>query len=773
LHATQAKIARSDQELNDPAMRHLLIVATLLASLLGGATASAQQPSPLLSPPAAPAAPVAPVAPAAPTPAALSPADIERVLSLLRDEPQRAAFIANLEALLRAGGAAPPQEEALIPLPPGSLGAQLLLGASDRIERLSDQVLATARRAYELPALISWIEAVWQSPWLREKALEAVGLVGLLIFVGWLGAWSMRRLAAGLYQRLGEAEGLPLLPRLLRVAGRFLLDLLSVAAFMAATYAVVLIAAPQLTSRLILLSVNNALIIVGLVMCVARALLSPTSPSLRPIPLTDATAHYLLGWVKRIVAVAVFGLVAAEAGLVLGMDPGSHASIGKLVWLVVSIMLIRVVIRSRRAVRRAIRASDEARGLWALTRNRIGDLWHVIAIIYIVAAWLVLAAEIPNGFERMLQISLASLIIFGIAKGLEDALNRGLESLFRAGGDAAAAHPGLVARAARYAPVLRRIAVTLLWIGAFLLLFEAWGLSPLDWFKGGALGARLAGALISIGITVAIALLIWEGANAGIERHLATLSRNAQTAKSARVRTLMPMLRTTLLVAIIVVTTVTILSEIGVNVAPLLAGAGVIGIAVGFGSQKLVQDVITGAFLLFEDAIAVGDVVSLGGQSGVVEQLTIRSIRLRALDGSIHIIPFSAVTTVTNMTRDYGYAVFDISVGYSADSDRVVQVLRDIGKEMREEDRWSAVIREPLDVMGVERLADSAVIVRARFKTDPASRWAVNREFLRRVKQRFDSEGIEIPFPSRRVVVDGPAGMSAAVRDAAAAAGSG
>jgi small-conductance mechanosensitive channel len=756
LHDAQAKIAPTEPEIIVLAMRVALIM--LLLGLPGlGWSAAAQEAA-------------APPAQAAP---ALSPADIERVLGLLRDDAQRANFIANLEALLRAGGAAPAQEETLIPLPPGSLGAQLLLGLSGRIERLSDKMLAMARNAYDLPGLFAWLEAVWQSPWLREKALEASGLALLLLAVGLAGFWAMRRALEPLQRRLGMAEDLALVPRLLRVAARFVLDLVPVAVFMAATYAVVLVASPQLTSRLILLSVNNALILVGLVMCAVRALLSPSSRSLRPIPISDATAHYLVAWTRRIVAVAVFGLVAGEAGLVLGMDPASHATISKIVWLVVSIFLVRLIIRTRRGVRAAIRAPDEARGLWALTRNRVAELWHVVAIIYVVAAWLVLALDIPNGFEGMLQVSITSLVIFGVAKGLEDALGRGLASLFHAGEQMAASHPGLAVRAARYAPALRRLAVALLWVGAFLLLFETWGLGPLDWFKGGALGARLAGALVNIALTIVFSLLIWEGANAAIERHLATLSRNAQTAKSARVRTLMPMLRTTLLVAIVVVTTVTILSEIGVNVAPLLAGAGVIGIAVGFGSQKLVQDVITGAFLLFEDAIAVGDVVSLGGQSGVVEQLTIRSIRLRALDGSIHIIPFSAVTTVTNMTRDYGYAVFDISVGYSADSDKVVQVLREIGKEMREEDRWSAVIREPLDVMGVEKLADSAVIVRARFKTDPASRWAVNREFLRRVKQRFDSEGIEIPFPSRRVVVDGPPGMSAAVRDAAAAAGSG
>jgi small-conductance mechanosensitive channel len=706
----------------------------------------------------APAARAQPPMPPAPPPPVVATAEIERILATIRDDAKRAEFIATLEALLAVSGTAPPPEETpLIPLPPGSLGAQLLIGLSDRIERLSEQAVAAVQGFYDLPGLLAWFERVWNSPWLRERALDALGMVALLIGLGWGVEFLVRRLLAPVRARIGAAEGMGLARRLARVFVRLVLDLLPVAAFAATTYLVVLLLAPQLTTRLILLSVNNAWIMVGALMCAARALLSPSAPALRLIPFGDRTAAYLIRWLRRVLVVAVGGFVAAEAGLVLGMDQVSSTFVIKLVWLVVSVFLVIVVAQCRRGVCDALRAPEGARGIWAATRNRAAALWHVVAILYIVAAWLVLAMEIPNGFERMLQVSIASFIIIGVAKGLEDAIRRGFDAVFiaREGADAAAS--GALARAARYAPGLRRIAVALLWVGAFLLLFEAWGLAPLEWFRGNALGGRLARATANVAVTIVIALAIWEFANAGIERHLAALSRNAQTAKSARVRTLMPMLRTALLVVILVVSALTILSEIGVNVAPLLAGAGVIGIAVGFGSQKLVQDVITGAFLLFEDAIAVGDVVALGGQSGVVEQLTIRSIRLRALDGSIHIIPFSAVTTVTNMTRDYGYAVFDINVGYSADSDRVTQVLREIGKEMRDEDRWAAVIREPLEVMGIEKLADSFVVVRARFKTDPGSRWAVNREFLRRVKQRFDAEGIEIPNPGRTVVIQGPA----------------
>lgn len=758
LQPVQAKSDWGYPKLN---IRLLPVLLVLLFGCWGTLPARAQEPLPAAGPGTAQGA----------TPT-LSQADIDRLLGMLKNDAQRADFVATLEALRRAGGTQPPaQPEQLLPLPPDSLGAQLLLGLSGRIDRFSGQALATLRSLYDLPGLVAWFQAVWESPWMREKALDACLKVLLLLAVGLAGRWLARKLLAPLYRRLGAADHRRLPRRILCALGRFLLDLVPVAAFMAATYAVIVFASPQLTTRLILLSVNNAIIVVGLAMCVVRALLSPDAPSLRPVPFSDATAAWLEVWVRRIVAVAIFGFVAGEAGLVLGMDAITHAFVGKIVWLVVSVLLVLLVVQCRRGVCMALRAPDDARGLWAITRNRAGDFWHVIAIIYVVAAWLVLALEIPNGFQRMLQVSIASFIVIGIAKGLESLLERTLDSYFQPGEAATPDAPGIAARVGRYLPLLRRLAAALLWVLALLLLFEVWGLSPLAWFTSDALGGRLLAALFSIGVTLLVALVVWEMANAGIERHLATLAKSAQTAKSARARTLMPMLRTTLMVAILVAVGIAVLSEVGVNVAPLLAGAGVIGIAVGFGSQKLVQDVITGAFLLFEDAIAVGDVVALGGQSGVVENLTVRSIRLRALDGSIHIIPFSAVTTVTNMTRDYGYAVFDIGVSYGADPDKVATVLRDIGKEMREEDRWAAIIREPLEVMGVEKLADSAVIVRARFKTDPGGRWAVNREFLRRVKQRFDAEGIEIPFPARKVVVEGPPGMSAAVRDAAAAAG--
>ena len=203
-------------------------------------------------------------------------------------------------------------------------------------------------------------------------------------------------------------------------------------------------------------------------------------------------------------------------------------------------------------------------------------------------------------------------------------------------------------------------------------------------------------------------------------------------------------------------TALVVLSEIGVNTAPLLASAGIIGVAIGFGSQKLVQDVITGLFLLLENTIQVGDVVRLGGLAGVVEELSVRTIRLRAEDGSVHAIPFSSVGTVTNMTRDYSRAVILASVAYKENYDEVVELLRGIVVEMRADPQWQDLILGDLEVWGLDQFADSAVIIKCRIMCTPFARWSVGREFNRRMKARFDEHGIEIPFPHQKLILDQP-----------------
>jgi small conductance mechanosensitive channel len=272
-----------------------------------------------------------------------------------------------------------------------------------------------------------------------------------------------------------------------------------------------------------------------------------------------------------------------------------------------------------------------------------------------------------------------------------------------------------------------------------------------DWLEQ-PVGKRVLGAVVSIALVLVIAVLAWEVASNAIQRYLMTQDQGGgDLQRRARIRTLLPLLHKTLFVFLSLMVVLISLSEIGVDIAPLLAGAGVIGLAIGFGAQKLVQDVITGVFMLVEDALSVGDVVNVAGTGGVVEDMSIRSIRLRDLSGNVHTIPFSSVGTVTNMTKGFSYYPLDIGVDYREDTDRVMEVCKTILDEMRKEPAFAYGILEPLDVLGVDQFAESAVIIKARIKTRPIKQWTVGREFNRRMKKRFDELGIAIPFPHRTV----------------------
>jgi small conductance mechanosensitive channel len=303
-----------------------------------------------------------------------------------------------------------------------------------------------------------------------------------------------------------------------------------------------------------------------------------------------------------------------------------------------------------------------------------------------------------------------------------------------------------------YQPVLKQLVTLLINVLAFLGLLQLYGLNGLSWLLTSDIGHRLASGVGTLAITIALALAVWEGVNLALQLHLERLRREAQAARSARLRTLLPLIHTTLAITVAVVAGLMVLSEIGVNIAPLLAGAGIVGVAIGFGSQKLVQDVITGVFLLLENTMQVGDVVKVGDQSGLVESLSVRTIRLRTEDGSVVVMPFSAVTTVTNMTRDYSRAVIAVNAAADEDVDRVIEAMRGIVREMRSEDAWRAIILDDLEVFGLDRFTDTALQIRCRIMCTPFGRWSVGREFNRRLKQRFAVVGVATAFSAVRLL---------------------
>jgi small conductance mechanosensitive channel len=223
--------------------------------------------------------------------------------------------------------------------------------------------------------------------------------------------------------------------------------------------------------------------------------------------------------------------------------------------------------------------------------------------------------------------------------------------------------------------------------------------------------------------------------------------RKDDTEYRKRADTLKSVIRYLISTVLFAVALMMILGEIGIEIGPILAAAGVVGLAVGFGAQHLVQDLLAGFFILLEDQIRVGDVVEVAGKGGLVEQVSLRTVVLRDLAGNVHYVRNGQIDAVTNMTKEYSRYVFDVSIAYRENVDEVMNVIREIDAGLREDPEFGPDILAPIEILGVDRFADSAVVIKARTTTRPIQQWRVGREFNRRMKERFDELDIEIPFP--------------------------
>jgi moderate conductance mechanosensitive channel len=273
-------------------------------------------------------------------------------------------------------------------------------------------------------------------------------------------------------------------------------------------------------------------------------------------------------------------------------------------------------------------------------------------------------------------------------------------------------------------------------------------LTTAAWHEFGGVASstlRIVGILVAAWIAIAVS----QRSIRALRVRVSTRFDDREAVK--RAETLGRVFRYLASVIITLVAGMLVLAELGVSVAPILGAAGVVGLAVGFGAQSLVKDYFTGFFLLLENQIRQGDVVTLGDHSGLVEDVTLRYVRLRDYDGNVHIVPNGMIGAVVNMSRGFAQAVVDVGVGYAEDLDRVMDVMRSVGATLRADAAFADRILDDLEVAGVERLDASAVVIRARFKVAPLEQWNVKREYLKRLKSAFDEQGIEIPFPQLRV----------------------
>ena len=273
----------------------------------------------------------------------------------------------------------------------------------------------------------------------------------------------------------------------------------------------------------------------------------------------------------------------------------------------------------------------------------------------------------------------------------------------------------------------------------------------LEWFKEAGL-LWLMGKGLRIAVILVGAWLLTKALSMLIGRLEGILSRREQEFVSSietqkRIQTITSLLRKIAWVAVVVVALIMVLSELGLDVTPIIASAGIVGLAVGFGAQSLVKDVISGLFLILENKIRVGDVAEINGTGGLVEQVNLRTVVLRDIEGTVHVFPNGSITSLSNKTLEWSRFVINVGVAYKENIDYVMEVLREVGQELYNDGTFGPMILEPPQVLGVEGFGDSQVDIRCLIKTVPLKQWDVGREFRRRIKNAFDEKGIEIPFP--------------------------
>jgi small conductance mechanosensitive channel len=676
--------------------------------------------------------------------AGVSAASLEKLKATLQDPARRQTLVDQIDGLIQLQGRG---EKAA---PPDTPSEKIIAAVATTEQDTRAALVLLAGYLGDLPRLGGWLHDLLVDPSSRAAALGKLLEMLLILAPAVIVGLTLRRLLRGTARALDARPSDRMAAKIPLVLLRTLLEIVPVAAVAVTAYVLAPALATDPRAGLLALSLADAYVLIRVVLILAHRLLAPGAPGLRLLPLGDEAALVTYRWVRRISLTAIVGYFVIEIAHLMGM-PSLNLLPLRLLGLVLTVLAILFILRIRSRVARAIRDGHAPLlpegALAQQLRNVAAVLWHVVAIAYVLLIFVVIGWEVEDGAAYLLRGTLGSILVLAIASALMAWLDRVVRRNVRATTGDLAHLPQARERLRGYARLLVQFFRVLVVLGAALGILYLWGVDTPGWLALPAARFVLR-VLVTAGVGCLVGVVVWEMVSAAVERALrARDGEETATARSARLHTVLPLLRKVVLVVLGAMVVLMVLAEAGVDIAPLIAGAGVVGIAVGFGAQSLVQDIITGIFILVEDAISVGDVVNVAGIGGVVEDISIRTMRLRDLEGSVHTIPFSSVSTVTNMTKTFSYFVASIGVAYREDTDAVLEVCRGIVDEMREEPRFRRSILQPLEVLGLDQFTEAGVILKARIKTRPIKQWEVGREFNRRMKKRFDEQGIAIALP--------------------------
>jgi len=699
---------------------------------------------------------------------------VDRIVAGLSDEQVRRLLIDELKAQAQreAEQSGPAQ-------PTGIAGfiaktKNLMVTLQQRIELLQSGATAA-------PQQLSGVFALLGTGQNQGRSVASVILtVAAVLAGGLLVQWFFVLYTRDVRRRIAEATPAGWSSKIGTLAARALLDLVGIVIFAIAALAFFYGFLDRTTGQRILLATYlSGIAVVQGAWLVSRFFLAPGLPALRFLPFDDDTARYLHRWLMALTAVATFGLLTCAVIRLAGATEMAHFKSVTMVGLILTAMLIWMIIQKRKAVAEAFSRDLPENGLL----YRLAWKWHLFAIFGVLVLIVfstgarLLGTASGQGILTLLMVPLYFLLDWILRLILEAAFDVVEAPREEALAAAAAADDAGKAQAAaeeeqkqdsaadessppaksrldlgRMKRALRtslRLALAAL---LFFWVFKIWGVEF-------PIGQEVARTILRILIVVLICYIAYGFANAAIMRRLRREmpaedeeEMEEGGAGGSRIGTLLMLLRKFMLVVIVIMATLIILSSMGVNIGPLIAGAGVFGLAIGFGAQTLVKDIISGMFFLIDDAIRVGDFVECGGAKGMVEHISIRSMRLRHPRGRVHILPFGDIKNVTNLSRDYVIMKLDFRVRYDADVEKIRKIIKKkVYKKILANPELGPKLLEPIKSQGVREMDDSAMVMRVKYKTKPGDQFAIRKEVFRLMQEAFKEEGIE--FAHRNVTV--------------------
>ncbi|MGB5854216.1 MAG: mechanosensitive channel protein [Oceanisphaera sp.] len=679
----------------------------------------------------------------------------DALAEVLENEQSRQQLIKELRSLAaqQAPSAAQAAENATDAAEP-SLPSQLAETTSEIAGGLSDQFNNLVEVTGNLfTGNVADDNAAFNSATFMNAAIN----LGLVVLATAVLFWLLRRLASPIFARFSHwsrhGEGkTPVLRLVVCVALACLVDVLAVGiAYVGGNLVATFLVGEtgELTTQASLFL--NAFVVIELLKAGLRVLFSSRYEGLRLLPIDSSEAAYWNRWLALLIGMVGYGVMVVEPLININISSTLGQGVNTLIMFIAYFYAVTVILKNRTRLRHAIRARAEKSTLAAgqFSLILLSRTWHLLGLAYFTVVLVLTLLSPAEALPFVLYATLKTLGLVVVGILLSSLLSQTIGRRITLSDELRRKLPLLEPRLNSYIPAALRFLRVLIVSMAVLLIFNAWYIVDLNaWYESEA-GGKLMAKIIGVAIILAVAAMVWVVLASLIEHKLNPETGNGQP--SARAQTLLLLFRNAVAIALATLTIMIALSEIGINIGPLIAGAGVLGLAIGFGAQKLVQDIITGVFIQIENAMNTGDVVTLAGITGTAEKLSIRSVGIRDLSGTYHIIPFSSVDTVSNYMREFAFHVGEYRVAYRENIDDAIAQLQNAFDELAVSEDNKREILAPLEVAGVIALADSSVIIRVRIKTTPGMQWAVGRAYNRLVKLHFDNAGIEIPFPHSTV----------------------